>query len=307
MTRIGVFYDGNFFSHVSNFYNYHHPRRARISIDGLHAFVRKKVADCENTDVRYCQIVDAHYFRGRLRAQEALHRDYLMKERVFDDVLMRAGVTTHYLPLGPEGEKGIDVWLALEAYETALHKEFDVIALIVCDGDFLPLLRKLNTLGTRVMLLGWDFKYTDQSGDEKETRTAQTLLDEATYPIMMHQVIDDRALKSDSDLNGIFVSQRTPLLRDADETASQPEIGNSTHQRGTVYKLKEGFGFIQPDSGEREVFFYWRDVNNRDFNELKVGDKVQYYLGENHRGVCAKEVTCLGAEMPDQEEVEFVE
>ncbi len=36
LTRIGIFYDGNFFFHVSNYYQYHHERRSRISIGGLH-------------------------------------------------------------------------------------------------------------------------------------------------------------------------------------------------------------------------------------------------------------------------------
>ena len=26
LTRIGIFYDGNFFFHVSNYYHYHHER-----------------------------------------------------------------------------------------------------------------------------------------------------------------------------------------------------------------------------------------------------------------------------------------
>ncbi|MEX1187886.1 MAG: cold-shock protein, partial [Bacteroidia bacterium] len=29
VTRIGVFYDGNYFLHVSNYYNYFHERRRR--------------------------------------------------------------------------------------------------------------------------------------------------------------------------------------------------------------------------------------------------------------------------------------
>jgi hypothetical protein len=32
--------------------------------------------------------------------------------------------------IGPEGEKGIDVWLSLEAYELAIYKRFDVSALL---------------------------------------------------------------------------------------------------------------------------------------------------------------------------------
>lgn len=80
LTRIGVFYDGNFFFHVSNYYHYHHGRRARISVAGLHEFIRHQVSDCEGGDVRYCQIVDAHYFRGRPRAHDAEQRGVLLRE-----------------------------------------------------------------------------------------------------------------------------------------------------------------------------------------------------------------------------------
>jgi len=100
-----VFYDGNFFFHVSNYYHYHHDRRARISVAGLHEFIRHQVADSEGCDVRYCQIVDAHYFRGRPKAVDAEQRGVLLRERAFDDVLVREGVVTHYLPLGPPGVK----------------------------------------------------------------------------------------------------------------------------------------------------------------------------------------------------------
>jgi cold shock CspA family protein len=307
LTRIGIFYDGNFFFHVSNYYHYHHERRARISIGGLHAFVRQQVADCEKSDPRYCQIVDAHYFRGRLRAADAEDRDLLYKERVFDDVLVREGVTTHYLPLTREGEKGIDVWLALEAYELAIYKRFDVIVLVVCDGDFLPLVRKLNTLGTRVMVLGWDFRYLDPNGNERETRTAQVLLDEVTYPIMMHPIVEDRARLRDPLINGLFVPRKefgsSPMLPrpvfPASGTGATPVAGtsatpvNGSTSTGWIQTLKSGYGFIVPDQGGPNMFFFHEDVSGIDFLELKVGDRVQYVLGQNDRGACAKEVRRL--------------
>ena len=43
-TKIGIFYDGNFFLHVSNYYQYYHARKSRISISGLHDFIRHRVA-----------------------------------------------------------------------------------------------------------------------------------------------------------------------------------------------------------------------------------------------------------------------
>lgn len=408
LTRIGVFYDGNYFFHVSNYYQYQHERKARISIDGLHEFIRQQVAEVEGEDVKYCQIVDAHYFRGRPRAQEAEARGLLLRERQFDDILMREGVITHYLPLGPDGEKGIDVWLALETYELAIYKRFDVIVLIACDGDFLPLVRKLNALGARVMLLGWGFSYIDQSGKDRETRTAQVLLEEVTYPVLMHQIIDNRSRKGDPRIDQLFVPHKEPgayqrpmemrksqgsatpsvsanatptgsalstnviapvnvempadtlpavkgeasayvatlpngeepadglalpsrkvpanlpMTTDgdalanfneppsgeslpSDETPADEEptaAGNAQHQgmallptngacvnaQGKIQALREGFGFITPNDGSGNLFFFHASVLNADFNELRVGDEVVYKIGNNDKGPCAVDV-----------------
>lgn len=196
LTRIGVFYDGNFFSMVSNYYTYIHEKKSRLSFGGLHDFIRKRVAHEEQVDQRFCQIVDIHYFRGRFSAGETAEKGKLLAERQFDDVLIREGVTTHYLPMGPDRtEKGIDVWFALEAYEMAIHKAFDVCVLVACDSDYLPLARKLNTLGTRVMVLGWDFSYVD-NGVTRMTKTSQVLLDEVSYPILMSSIIEDRTQRA---------------------------------------------------------------------------------------------------------------
>lgn len=252
LTRIGVFYDGNYFLHVSNYYKYSHPRKARISISGLHHFIRQEVAKAESTDPRYCQIVDAHYFRGRLNADEAKQRDQLYRDRQFDDILIREGVVAHHLPLSQGGEKGIDVWLALEAFELAIHKRFDVSVLVAGDGDFLPLVRKLNTIGTRVMLAGWDFKFTDDKNVDRVTRISQSLLDEVTYPLMMHQEIDDRSRKDDPLVNGLFMPQkdllRAPLARDvviADSLKKLPSKAGS-HKDDTRAPLPRAAPIVAP-------------------------------------------------------------
>jgi cold shock CspA family protein len=304
LTRIGVFYDGNFFSHASNYYHYSHERKARISVAGLHEFIRHQVADSESSDVKYCQIVDAHYFRGRPKARDAEQRGSLLRERVFDDVLVREGVITHYLPLSAEGEKGIDVWLALEAYELAIYKRFDVSVLVACDGDFLPLVRKLNTLGTRVMLIAWDFKWMDQNQQERTTRTSQALLDEVSYPIMMHQIIEDRSRRNDRLVNGLFIAQKDLKDLRVVVTAIPPnpagvasDSSQETEYRdGTIRLLKEGYGFIAPQGGSGNVFFFHGEITNADFNELKVGDRVRYKHGKNDKGTCAVDITVLASE-----------
>lgn len=308
LTRIGVFYDGNYFSHVSNYYLYHHSRKARISIQGLHQFLINEISSSEESFVKHCRIVDAHYFRGRISASDAKSRDILYKERVFEEVLMREGIVTHYLPISGGGEKGIDVWLALEAFELAIYKRFDVIVLIAGDGDYLPLIRKLNTLGTRVMVLGWDFTYVDHQGNEKTTRTAQVLLDEATYPVLMSSIIDDRARQSDPVVDNLFVKGRPggtrkhPSSGGGSAGAARSEDGQtSVFKAGRIQNLKEGYGFIAPDDGGDNLFFHFSDVENCDFNELLIGDEVVYKLGQSQKGACARHVNRKGYSAGDYE------
>jgi cold shock CspA family protein len=220
----------------------------------------------------------------------------LLRERIFDDVLVREGVVTHYLPLGPAGEKGVDVWLALEAYELAIHKRFDIVVLLACDGDFLPLVRKLNTVGTRVMLMAWDFKFVDRNSEEKETRTAQVLLDEVTYPVMMHHVIEDRSRRSDPLVAGLFVPVKES--RGSTSPAGTPAPSpsqNGNRQHGAVHNLKAGYGFIAPQSGAQNLFFFHAEVLNADFNDLRVGSHVTFTMGTNHKGPCATDVEIIGA------------
>ena len=284
LTRIGVFFDGNYFLHVSNFYAYHHQRRSRISIAGLHEFVRYKIADEENKDVHLCQIVDAHYFRGRLTAQEASNEgNRLYYDRLFDDILMMEGVTTHYLPVrtiqGYRQERGIDVWMALEAFELALHKQFDVIVLIASDSDFVPLVRKLHTLGVRVMLLAWDYEYYDEEGRRRTTVTSQELWEEVTYPMAMQKTIDEGD-DSGFDINHLFVERKRVPVAEPEAIVIEEDGEVKTSK---VFSLKDGYGFISyPQTNN--LFFHYSFLLDTDFNDLREGDTVEFTLGVNDRG-----------------------
>jgi uncharacterized LabA/DUF88 family protein/cold shock CspA family protein len=299
LIRIGVFYDGNYFFHVSNFYNFIHSRRTRISISGLHEFVRKEISKFEGVDERYCKIVDSHYFRGRISASEAQSRDKLFAERTFDDILMKEGVVTHYLPLSNRMEKGIDVWLALEAYELAMYKKYDVLVMVASDGDYVPLVRKLNTLGTRVMVLGWDFEFTDNYGHLRKTVTSIDLLEEVTYPIQMTSLIDDKT-KNHSYLfvNKDYQSMNQPSngYVQRERQVRIPEDGPVLE--GVIQNLKEGYGFIRCTELDHDLFFYWEDVED-DFNELEIGDVVSFVKGQNERGDCAFKIRIVREEPVD--------
>lgn len=280
LLRIGVFYDGNYFFHVSNYYNYVHPLRRRISIDGLHRFIREFLAEQEGLEPHYCRIIDAHYFRGRLSSYEADQANRLFAERAFEDILINEGVVTHYLPLrtidGRREEKGIDTWLALEAFELAVHKKFDAVVLIACDGDYVPLVQKLHTLGTRVMVLGWDFEYRDTRNDRiRTTITSADLLSEATYPLAMHELIDNLPNSRKFNIDDLFVIK--------EPTAVQPPRRKAgDREEGYILSVKDGYGFIFKPP--HNLFFHWTDVIDTDFNDLRPNDRVEYTISHNDKG-----------------------
>lgn len=297
--RIGVFYDGNYFLHVSNYYNYFHPRRRRISIAGLHSFIRSQAALELGVDPKLCQVVDAHYFRGRMSAYEASQRgNQLYNDRLFDDVLMTEGVVTHYLPLrnrsGRKEEKGIDVWLALEALELVWMKKYDIMVLLTSDGDFVPLIRKVNTFGTRIMVLSWDFEYTDDTGREIITRTSPDLLDEVSYPVSMHEIIEEESSPREHLINGLFVTQE-----------SAPKTYKNIIDKGDVkisktLNMKSGYGFVA--FPPNNLFFHYLDVVDGDFNDIHDGDTVEFTVETNEKG---NEVAKNVRKVPADSELSF--
>jgi len=287
LTRIGVYYDGNYFLHVSNYYNYVHPRKKRLSISGLHDFIRQQISAHDGNDFNLCHIVDAHYFRGRISAQEASQRgNQLYYERVFDDILMSEGVVTHYFPMRSffgKREESVDVYLALEAYDRALQGKIDVLVLISSDGDFVPLIRKLNSLGVRVMVLCWDFEFTNDEGQKMVTRTSQQLLEEVSYPLQMHELIDNRLKKNDPLINSIFVQDEyiSPAQIQADEDKFN-RIDLEETKTSEILSIKNGYGFIKFPNNN--LFFHYTDVMNVDFNDLITGDEVEFTVERKHNG-----------------------
>ena len=296
LSRIGIFY------HVSNYYCYGHPRKSRLSIPGIHDFIKRYVSLQENISPAFCQIVDCHYFRGRLRAMEANERQILLNERIFDDILMREGIVTHYLPITRGGEKGVDVSLALEALELTLFKKFNVVALIASDGDYIPLVRKLNSIGTRVMVLGWDFEYTDDNGNTRYTSTSTRLLNEAAYPLRMHDFINgtkrfpdispDMLFVNDSPNDG-YAQSNDNYDEDADDSETQQPYSDPVRKRGRIVQLKGGYGFISTDIPQKNLFFFTEQLRNCEFNELMIGDLMEYEPSYNDRGECCKNIDLI--------------
>lgn len=213
LCRVAVFFDGGYFDEVSRYYKFQHSRRSRLNVMGVLEFIRHRVAEREGVAPHLCRIVDAHYFRGRFSTEAAAQAGKLEDERRFDEILMRAGIAQHYLPVdesrGRPIEKGIDVLLSLEAYDLVVHKSVDVLALVACDGDYVPLVRKLHGIGCRVAVLAWDFQYEYRNGDgeirRKETRTSSELKNVCTYLFDMSDELGRVGPGQDQLIDGVFV------------------------------------------------------------------------------------------------------
>lgn len=175
-----------------------HSAQAHLSFEGFHQYLRQEIAGHEEKPVESCQVVEAHLFRGRYNLGERTQQS-LESDRFVDQLLMYAGVVTHYHPIDEhrQREKGIDVWLALEAYDLAVHKRFDVMVLITGDQDFVPLVRKLNGIATRVMLVG-------MHAEESNIYTSKVLMKECSHVLMLNEAVAKRDLASKARVSVLF-------------------------------------------------------------------------------------------------------
>ncbi|MFY9417909.1 MAG: cold shock domain-containing protein [Bacteroidales bacterium] len=293
LIRLGIFYDGNYLLHVSNYYNYFHERKSRISLHGLHKYIKYYVSSIEDIDTKYVTITESHYFKSRLSVKEVGNKqNQLFFDRLFDDVLMMENVVAHYHPVrniqGIKMEKEIGMNLALHAYEIASNKRIDLLVLVACDGDYVSLIKKVNVLGIKVLLVSWDFEYTDDQNYLRMTKTSQDLIEEATYHLALNEIIDDPANKGNSFVEGLFVSKldrRYDIPQYFDEVGNEDlstlERDNQIHE-SSILSLKNGYGFIKYPPNN--LFFHYQSVQDADFNELQIGDEVLFEIAKKDNG-----------------------
>jgi len=307
--RIGIYYDGYYFYKVSNYYKFDHPRQARISISGLHEYVIHELTLKLNTEAAECMLAEAHYFRGR--SPKIGNEKAILGEKFFEDTLTREGVNLHYLPLvrgayNDPREKGIDVSLALEAYKKSSAGAIDILALIAGDGDYLPLVRELQTMPEKpvdVLLLSWDF--TSSSGEL--TMASQDLLEEARYPVQMSSVIDDRLNMKNPLIQSLFDTRQAepfpemnPVVPEDVQPSSfstlfSPQVFpphsslNASKRKvltdeemarerlSTILSLDGSGGWIK-DAEYNNFYFFYTDVTNKKPHELTIGMTLQFHL-----------------------------
>lgn len=254
--RIGVFYDGTWFAYLSDFYATAHPRGARVSLDGLHDAVRWFVHTETGRPLDECVVAEAHYVRGRIDTPA----------ESFDRALAAAGITRHDLPLHNGKEKGVDVLLALEAWDRAMTVPLDWVVLLTGDSDFAPLASRLTERGVHVIVPVVDIK-TVQAPPAWTPRTAAPLRAATPFTPGFDELFapGDQA---DYPLRRAFV-------RSSQAVASPVGVPRG-RRRGTVatWKTGQAHGFITDTRGGS--WFVSRDELPAGLTLLLAGTPVSF-------------------------------
>jgi len=63
-------------------------------------------------------------------------------------------------------------------------------------------------------------------------------------------------------------------------------------EQGKIVRLMDrGFGFISREGAEKDLFFHSKELQNVQFDELKVGDQVQFEVSDSPKGPNATKVS----------------
>jgi CspA family cold shock protein len=57
------------------------------------------------------------------------------------------------------------------------------------------------------------------------------------------------------------------------------------------FSAQKGFGFISPDTGEKDVFVHYSAIKADGYKELKEGDRVTFEIVQGQKGPQAANVT----------------
>lgn len=183
-----------------------------FSLPELHSVLEKFVAAQTKSPAEVTKMVSAHYYDGRATTK-VVDGDQLEKERDFEMALISAGVVPHYLALSetlkpgskqedPDytlAQKGVDVKLALDVLDFAPEDRLDVAILLTGDGDFVPLVRKITSLGKQALIAHFEFdQWTDSRGfRHRPTYASRALIDAASWSLNFNQFVREANWKTE--------------------------------------------------------------------------------------------------------------
>lgn len=210
LCRIGVFYDGSYFTYAQHHF-YHARKLGWIDFRAFHTLVEAFVRSKEMGSASY-KVVYAAWFQGLFTSAKADEKRLRFERNKYHD-LMHAGIEPKYLPMSvSQGEKGADVALAIDAMQVSADSKIDVAVLVTGDGDMIPLVRALMKQGVRVVVTY--FEYTD---DKDKSFVNERLLAGCNYEMNVNRLENDKDFKS--LFKALFKKYEPRPAASADKTA----------------------------------------------------------------------------------------
>ncbi len=74
-------------------------------------------------------------------------------------------------------------------------------------------------------------------------------------------------------------------------------MSESTRLTGTVrwFSRVKGYGFIQPDGGDKDVFVHYSAIIGEGYRNLTEGQRVEFIIEDSTKGPQAAQVTSAGS------------
>ena len=192
LCRIGVFYDGSYFTYARRHF-YYDRKIGWLDLKPFHILLENYIRTKEQ-GYTHCRVVHGAWFQGMFSAGQAAEKQLKTDRNLYHD-LMHAGVDPKFMPMPQSGanEKGADVALAIDAMQVGLDGKIDIAVLVTGDGDFVPLVRALMKQGIRVMAAYFEYDHGDHKSFINER-----LLNVCNYSMNV------TAMEKDKDFKTLF-------------------------------------------------------------------------------------------------------
>jgi|SRR3569833_124290 len=187
--RIGVFYDGTYFIMAQNYF--WGKKYGWLSVQEFHKLLENFVRTKEQGHVSY-KVVYSAFFQGVHKESTAQENNLRLDRKRHLD-LLHAGIEPKNVPMSEsQGEKGIDVYMAVETLQIGLDDKIDMAILVTGDGDFVPLVRALMKNGVRVLISY--FEYEDET---HKSFANERLISAANHSVNICGLETDREFKAE--------------------------------------------------------------------------------------------------------------
>ncbi|GAA1015529.1 hypothetical protein Aple_050520 [Acrocarpospora pleiomorpha] len=241
--RLGVFYDGGWFSHLWHFMADHSPWRAKLNFFGVHGMLRWHLHRVLGVPVEAITVEEAHYMLGRPGPDGMDYRGRAAAP-MWDLVLRRSGVTRHDAKMTEVGELDADSRLNGLVSDRAREATLDVVALVSGDSCHLSLIRRLHAEGVRVIVPTIYEEYPGDYGERERVYTAPGLGPAADFAPDWMELIA-----------GTLKDRSYRLAYPFEEQAAGQPVRNGRDRDGWRYgtvnrwENGRGFGFVTDSVG----------------------------------------------------------